>query len=62
MRIVRALSLLCLAPFAATAETITARTSTEEITGIFETVDASGNLVMNTSSGPCSIPAADVYF
>lgn len=43
-------------------QTITARTGTEVVTGKFETVDAQGNLVMNTSDGPRSIVAADVYF
>lgn len=43
-------------------EVITARTSREEITGLFDTVDESGNLVLITGSGRRVIPAADVYF
>ncbi len=43
-------------------EVITARTATSETVGTFETVDASGNLVLNTAKGRVSIPAADVYF
>lgn len=43
-------------------EEITARTATEEITGLFSTVDDDGNLVLITATGPRAIPAADVYF
>ncbi|WP_106353672.1 biotin--[acetyl-CoA-carboxylase] ligase [Yoonia maritima] len=43
-------------------EVITARTAREEITGLFETVDLDGNLVLQTAQGPRVIPAADVYF
>lgn len=43
-------------------EVITARTATSETVGTFETVDAGGNLVLNTAKGRVSIPAADVYF
>ncbi len=43
-------------------EVIIARTATSETTGTFETVDAGGNLVLNTAKGRVSIPAADVYF
>lgn len=43
-------------------EVITARTSTAEITGTFDTIDADGNLVLITQAGAQSIPAADVYF
>ncbi|MDA7963054.1 biotin--[acetyl-CoA-carboxylase] ligase [Ruegeria sp.] len=43
-------------------EVITARTATSETVGTFETVDATGNLVLNTAKGRVSIPAADVYF
>ena len=41
---------------------ITARTGSETVTGTFQTVDAEGNLVMNTSNGTRAIAAADVYF
>ncbi len=43
-------------------ETITARTGNAEYTGIFDTIDAEGNLVLITAKGPQAIPAADVYF
>ncbi|MEY8830636.1 biotin--[acetyl-CoA-carboxylase] ligase [Sedimentitalea sp. XS_ASV28] len=43
-------------------EVITARTGNSETTGTFQTVDAQGNLVLNTSRGRVTIPAADVYF
>lgn len=43
-------------------QVITARTATSETTGTFETVDASGNLVLNTAKGRVSIPAAEVFF
>lgn len=41
---------------------ITARTSREEHTGMFETVDAAGNLVLTTARGRQAIPAAEVFF
>jgi BirA family transcriptional regulator, biotin operon repressor / biotin---[acetyl-CoA-carboxylase] ligase len=41
---------------------ITARTEAAETVGTFETVDAKGNLVLNTAKGLVSIPAADVFF
>ena len=41
---------------------ITAKTASAETEGTFETVDASGNLVLNTAKGRVSIPAADIYF
>jgi len=43
-------------------ETITARTSTTEIAGIFDSIDDAGQLVLITATGPRIIPAADVYF
>ena len=43
-------------------ETITARTSQGEVTGIFDTVDLDGNLILITAAGPQVIPAADVFF
>ena len=43
-------------------EVITARTSREEITGLFDTIDEAGNLVLITGAGRRVIPAADVYF
>ncbi|EEB71661.1 biotin--acetyl-CoA-carboxylase ligase, putative [Ruegeria sp. R11] len=35
---------------------------TSETEGTFETIDASGNLVLNTAKGRISIPAADIFF
>lgn len=43
-------------------EVITARTSREEFTGTFETVDEAGQLVLRTPKGQVHIPAADVFF
>ena len=43
-------------------EVITARTARGEVTGTFDTVDASGHLVLETATGRVTIPAADVYF
>ena len=43
-------------------EVITARTTRDEITGTFETVDASGNLVLSTAKSRVAIPAAEVFF
>lgn len=51
-----------LARAARLGEVITARTGTSETSGTFETVDAAGNLVLNTAKGRVAIPAADVYF
>lgn len=41
---------------------LTARTGTETATGTFETIDATGALVLLTPDGRRSIPAGDVYF
>lgn len=43
-------------------ETITARLPGREITGVFETVDLDGHLVLKTSKGSEVITAADVFF
>jgi BirA family biotin operon repressor/biotin-[acetyl-CoA-carboxylase] ligase len=43
-------------------EVISARTGSEEITGVFETVDLAGNLMLRTAKGPRAISAADVFF
>ncbi len=51
-----------LARAARLGEVIVARMAREEITGTFETVDASGNLVLATATGRRSIAAADVFF
>jgi len=43
-------------------EQITARTTREDVTGIFRTVDETGQLVLSTPDATRAIPAADVYF
>ena len=43
-------------------ETITARTGTTETVGRFETVDATGHLVLTSAKGRERIAAADVFF
>lgn len=43
-------------------EVITARTTRDEITGTFETVDEAGNLVLSTAKSRHAIPAAEVFF
>ncbi len=43
-------------------EVITASTGREEVTGIFDSIDRDGNLVLITGTGPRAIAAADVYF
>ncbi len=43
-------------------EEITARTGNRSVTGIFDTVDEDGCLVLITGTGPVKIAAADVYF
>ncbi len=43
-------------------ERITARLTRSETTGIFETVDAEGNLVLQTAEGRVRLPAAEIYF
>jgi BirA family biotin operon repressor/biotin-[acetyl-CoA-carboxylase] ligase len=51
-----------LAHAARIGDQITARTSREEITGIFETIDTAGNLVLRRNGTTQVISAADVYF
>ncbi|MHA7873986.1 biotin--[acetyl-CoA-carboxylase] ligase [Roseivivax sp.] len=51
-----------LARAARLGESVTARTGSTENTGTFETVDATGNLVLKTAKGRVSIAAADVFF
>lgn len=43
-------------------EVITARTTREEITGTFETIDTTGAIVLSTAHARHAIPAADIYF
>jgi BirA family biotin operon repressor/biotin-[acetyl-CoA-carboxylase] ligase len=53
---------LWLARAARRGQTMTARTARDSHTGLFETVDAAGQLVLKTSQGRVSIAAADVFF
>ncbi len=43
-------------------QTITARTGRTEVTGMFETVDEAGNLVLLTRDTRQAIPAAEIFF
>ncbi len=43
-------------------EVITARTSREEVTGVFRSIDEAGRLLLDTGDGERRIAAADVYF
>ena len=43
-------------------EAIRARTGTVTRDGIFDSIDASGNLILRTTAGPLAIPAAEVFF
>lgn len=51
-----------LARAAKLGEEITARTGTRTITGLFDTIDENGQLVLITATGPVTIAAADIYF
>lgn len=51
-----------LAHAARIGEVMTARTMRDETVGVFEDVDTSGNLILNTAKGRVPITAADVYF
>lgn len=51
-----------LANAARLGDVITARTGREDVTGIFDSIDEDGNLVLITGTGPRAISAADVFF
>lgn len=51
-----------LAHAAKLGETITARTGHQQRTGVFETVDDEGQLVLKTPEGRVHVAAADVFF
>lgn len=51
-----------LARAARLGDTITARTGTAEVTGIFDGIDDSGALILRTPRGVQAIPAADIHF
>lgn len=51
-----------LAHAARLGEVITARTGTLSRAGRFDSIDASGNLILQMSTGPVAIPAAEVFF
>ena len=43
-------------------EPIRARTGAETREGVFDTIDAQGNLILRMTNGPVAIPAAEVFF
>jgi len=43
-------------------EPLIARTQTDEFHGVFDTIDDTGALVLNTAQGRRTVPAADIYF
>lgn len=51
-----------LAHAARLGETIRARTGSETREGVFETIDATGNLILRTPQARLAIPAAEVFF
>lgn len=51
-----------LAHAARLGEPIRARSGQHTREGVFETIDASGNLILRMSQGPVAIPAAEVFF
>jgi BirA family biotin operon repressor/biotin-[acetyl-CoA-carboxylase] ligase len=51
-----------LANAARLGEVITARTAAREITGVFETVDMAGNLILRVGTREILVPAAEIYF
>jgi BirA family biotin operon repressor/biotin-[acetyl-CoA-carboxylase] ligase len=51
-----------LAHAAKLGEVITARTTKSETIGLFDTIDETGHLVLQTSDGAKRIAAADIYF
>ncbi|SFB75705.1 BirA family transcriptional regulator, biotin operon repressor / biotin-[acetyl-CoA-carboxylase] ligase [Tropicimonas isoalkanivorans] len=51
-----------LARAARIGETVVARMASGEVSGIFETIDATGNIVLATPNGKRSIAAADIFF
>lgn len=51
-----------LAHAARLGQVIRARTGTQSREGLFETVDATGALILRMTDGPVAIPAAEVFF
>mgnify|MGYP000420270313 FL=1 len=51
-----------LAHAARLGQVIRARTGTAERTGIFDTIDATGALILRDGQGQIAIPAAEVFF
>ncbi len=43
-------------------ETVTARLPNREVTGLFETIDDTGALVLATAKGHITLPAAEIFF
>lgn len=57
-----AIRIAWLARAAKLGKVVTARTVRDTFTGTFDTIDDAGQLVLTTSDGRISVPAADVYF
>ncbi len=51
-----------LAHAARLGEVIRARTGKDTYSGVFDTIDSSGNLILLTATGRLTIPAAEVFF
>ena len=51
-----------LAHVARLREPLVARTQAETLHGVFETIDETGALVLNTAQGRRTVPAADIHF
>lgn len=51
-----------LAQVARLGEPIVARTMNDSQTGVFETIDETGALILRTAKGPIPVPAADIFF
>lgn len=51
-----------LAHAARLGERVRARTGQDSREGVFETIDARGNLILRMAQGPVAIPAAEVFF
>ena len=51
-----------LAQAARLGQVVTARSLRDSVTGTFETVDETGQMVLRTAAGRVSVPAADIFF
>ena len=43
-------------------DTVTARTMTATHTGVFDSIDDTGSMVLITAQGRIAVPAADIFF